>query len=73
VKSIEWPSIGNKRRAVGLLEYLPDGSLVALWICGLTGMGNAPVQQSGVELIVALEPQQSDLQRGSIFQYCRQR
>lgn len=54
MESIERPSIGDERRAVGLLEYLPDGSVLELWMRGATGMCNAPVQQPGVELVVAL-------------------
>src|SRR5215469_16520607 len=56
VEAIEPARIGHELRAFRL-EHLPDRLLGQLWVMMRLGVGNAFVEQPGVQLVVGLEPQ----------------
>jgi hypothetical protein len=56
MKAVEAPGVGDELRSFRL-EHLPDRLLGALRMTMGLGVGNALVQQPGVDLVVALAPQ----------------
>src|SRR2546421_8634004 len=56
VEAVEPTGIGNKLWPLRL-EHLPDRLLTQLRMAMRLGIGNAPVGEPGIHLLVALEPQ----------------
>ena len=56
VESIEPASIRNELGPLHL-EHLPHGLLGKLWVAMRLGVGDAFIEQPGVQLVVVLEPQ----------------
>src|SRR5690606_907334 len=56
MEAVESTGIGNQAWPLGL-ERLPDGLVAELGMPVRLGIGQAPVEQPGVELVIALDPQ----------------
>jgi hypothetical protein len=56
MEPVEAPGIGHEAWPLRL-EHLPDAALAELGMAVRLGIGDAPIEQQGVQLLVALHPQ----------------